>query len=103
MTDKIKFQGLTLDARDYASQGNAILGIRDSGKCEAAEQMVKEDAEKWVDDLEHKVKNRFPWGWGESMPGYVKAQKKGQEDFFYKPMCAGCDRMPQIEGDENVI
>jgi hypothetical protein len=29
---KIKFKGLELDARDYASQGNAILGIRDSGK-----------------------------------------------------------------------
>lgn len=32
MKNSITFKNLTLDARDYASQGNAILGIRDSGK-----------------------------------------------------------------------
>ena len=32
MTSTIPFGALKLDARDYASQGNAILGIRDSGK-----------------------------------------------------------------------
>lgn len=32
MENNIRLGPVTLDARDYASQGNAILGIRDSGK-----------------------------------------------------------------------
>lgn len=37
----IKLGPVTLDARDYASQGNAILGIRDSGKSYTATMLAE--------------------------------------------------------------
>jgi hypothetical protein len=38
---QIKLGAVSLDARDYASQGNAILGIRDSGKSYAASYIAE--------------------------------------------------------------
>lgn len=38
---KINLGAVHFDARDYASQGNAILGIRDSGKSYSATYMAE--------------------------------------------------------------
>jgi len=47
---------------------------------------------RWLDDLEVRVMKTFPWGWGQDIPKFVTAHKRGQKDFFYKPMCVGCSR-----------
>lgn len=44
---------------------------------------------KWIDALEYKVKQKFPWGWAESVPKGWQMEKKGQMNMF-QPMCQSC-------------
>jgi 3'-phosphoadenosine 5'-phosphosulfate sulfotransferase (PAPS reductase)/FAD synthetase len=46
---------------------------------------------KWVNNLRKRVMETFPWDWGQDIPKWVSAQKKGQCDLFM-PMCQGCER-----------
>jgi 3'-phosphoadenosine 5'-phosphosulfate sulfotransferase (PAPS reductase)/FAD synthetase len=42
-----------------------------------------------IDALEAEAKRLHGYGWGEEMPEYLKAQKRGQYDLF-QPMCNDC-------------
>lgn len=51
----------------------------------------------YLDSLEARVRERFPWGWGESPPQWWRDQKVGQSFLFdsfdgpkFQPMCVGC-------------
>lgn len=53
---------------------------------------------EYLDELESRVKQRFPWGWGQCPPKSWMDQKKGQEFLFdsheaiaFQPMCVGCN------------
>lgn len=47
----------------------------------------------WVDELETRVQEKFPWGWGEEAPQYWKHIKAGQIPMDgFLPMCHGCTR-----------
>ena len=47
----------------------------------------------WVDELETRVQEKFPWGWGEEAPPYWKHIKAGQIPMDgFLPMCHGCTR-----------
>lgn len=48
MKPTIDFKGLSIDAKDYASQGNAILGIRDSGKSYTATYIAESLLERGI-------------------------------------------------------
>lgn len=48
---------------------------------------------KWIDSLEAKVKEKFPWGWGEAVPKDWKLEKQGQLRLFgsdFQPLCSSC-------------
>ena len=51
----------------------------------------------YLDRLEEKVKERFPWGWGESQPKWWADTKRGQKFMCFEdgpafqPMCVGCN------------
>jgi|SRR6056300_299038 3'-phosphoadenosine 5'-phosphosulfate sulfotransferase (PAPS reductase)/FAD synthetase len=52
---------------------------------------------KYLADLETKVRERFPWGWGNGPPKWFMDKKRGQkflwefEDLKFQPMCVGCN------------
>lgn len=56
---------------------------------------------EYLDQLELRVKERFPWGWGESPPNWFQQQKSGQKFMWpmlpdeelpvFQPMCVGCN------------
>lgn len=50
----------------------------------------------YMKDLQSRVLKKFPWGWGETMPAWFKAQKQGQGDLFM-PMCVGCGKNKEDE------
>jgi 3'-phosphoadenosine 5'-phosphosulfate sulfotransferase (PAPS reductase)/FAD synthetase len=51
---------------------------------------------KWLDALEKKVVQRFPWRWGESQPKTWNLERHGQGNLFtgfnpdFQPACVGC-------------
>ncbi|MFM7010993.1 MAG: phosphoadenosine phosphosulfate reductase family protein [Betaproteobacteria bacterium] len=68
-------------------------------RCER-EAYRKADAEfaNYLDRLEEKVRERFPWGWGEGPPQWWIDAKRGQrflcfddEEPTFQPMCVGCN------------
>lgn len=56
---------------------------------------------QYLDDLEARVRQRFPWGWGEGPPKWWMEQKRGQKLMWpmlpddelptFQPMCVGCN------------
>lgn len=49
----------------------------------------------YLDALEQRVKQRFPWGWGEAPPRWYMDQKRGQTMMPFMPACVGCHRKQQ--------
>lgn len=53
----------------------------------------------YLDALEVRVRERFPWGWGQSSPSWWRDQARGQRMMFemtesddpFQPMCVGCN------------
>lgn len=55
----------------------------------------------YLDKLESKVKERFPWGWGDGPPKWWLDQRRGQQFMWpmlpddnlptFQPMCVGCN------------
>jgi len=55
---------------------------------------------RWIDGLEAEVKQKFPWGWGESVPQGWRLEKEGQLRLFdndFMPMCSTCIENAAIE------
>lgn len=68
-------------------------------KCER-DSYRKADPEfaRYLDRLEQKVRERFPWGWGEGPPKWWIDAKRGQQFLCFneetpefQPMCVGCN------------
>lgn len=46
---------------------------------------------RWLDNLEHRVVQKFPWRWGDNIPTWWKQEQKGQLRLFeFQPMCMDC-------------
>lgn len=79
-----------------------------SGECMCGSMQSKEDRaevgfffpdwKRWLDDLERRVMQQYPWGWGEPMTPSLVAEAAGQIPFAdFQPMCVGCVRnAPQL-------
>lgn len=70
-------------------------------KCERESYRIADPAfSNYLDALEKKVRERFPWGWGECPPKWWLDQRRGQKFFWdmqdiaeqtFQPMCVGCN------------
>jgi 3'-phosphoadenosine 5'-phosphosulfate sulfotransferase (PAPS reductase)/FAD synthetase len=65
----------------------------------AAYRQIEPEFSESLDDLETRVMQRFPWGWGESCPKSFLDSKRGQlfllDDAFgpqFMPACVGCQK-----------
>jgi hypothetical protein len=63
-----------------------------------AYRKVDPEFANYLDRLEEKVRERFPWGWGEGPPQWWIDAKRGQKFFVFdddeptfQPMCVGCN------------
>lgn len=46
----------------------------------------------WLDDLEKRVTEKFPWQWGDDIPQWFSMEQKGQLRLFdFQPMCTSCN------------
>lgn len=74
----------------FANENNTIDAFR----------RVDPDFAAYVEDLERRVKEVFPWGYGESPPSWWLDARRGQAFLFdvddeqerFQPMCVGCER-----------
>ena len=73
-----------------------------SGECLCGTMQEKEamqeasywypDWGKWLDDLSCRVRQKFPWDWGDNIPKSWSKEKAGQLNMFpeFQPMCNSC-------------
>lgn len=56
---------------------------------------------RWIDSLEAKVQEKFPWGWGEPIPKQWTLEKAGQMRIFdpsdFTPLCSDCIKTQSTE------
>ncbi|CAB4139792.1 CysH 3'-phosphoadenosine 5'-phosphosulfate sulfotransferase (PAPS reductase)/FAD synthetase and related enzymes [uncultured Caudovirales phage] len=78
-------------AKALCRSGECMCGTQQSKEARIEAAAIYPRWGKWIDSLEAEVKKKWPWGWGEEMPEYIKAQKRGQYDLF-QPMCVGCNQ-----------
>lgn len=90
--------------KEYGIQRNPVSCIlHRSGECMyGTMQSHEERAEAaywyphwgaWLDELEQRVFEKHPWGWGDAVPKWWQQEKAGQLRLFeFQPMCVGCRR-----------
>jgi 3'-phosphoadenosine 5'-phosphosulfate sulfotransferase (PAPS reductase)/FAD synthetase len=77
--------------------GECCCGTFGSQDEREAYKKVDPEFYQYLADLEAKVRERFPWGWGEGPPQWYMDKKRGQkflwefEDLKFQPMCVGCN------------
>ena len=81
-----------------------------SGECQCGamqSQQLRQEASilfpewgKWLDDLERKVMQIFPWGWGQPIPKGWQFKRQGQLRLFarddFQPMCSSCVKSSEV-------
>lgn len=88
---------------NHAPQNPVARELCRSGECLCGSYQPKEDRIEaatlypewgaWLDDLERRVQEKFPWGWGDRIPKSWSAEKAGQLSLFtadHQPMCSTC-------------
>lgn len=84
-------------SRELCRSAECMCGTMQSQQARYEASCIFPEWGKQLDALEAKVKQRFPWGWGENIPKSWQAEKFGQLRLFddnFQPMCSSC-----ISGD----
>jgi len=63
-------------------------------------RLVEPETAEYIEELQERVMEKWPWGWEDKMPNYFRALAEGQTDAFYdwegseyfQPMCTGCGK-----------
>jgi 3'-phosphoadenosine 5'-phosphosulfate sulfotransferase (PAPS reductase)/FAD synthetase len=81
--------------------GECCCGTFGSRSERKAYEVADPEFAAYLDTLEARVKQRFPWSWGEGPPDWWTAQKRGQGFLWpmlpdeelptFQPMCVGCN------------
>ena len=80
-------------SRELCRSGECMCGTMQSHQERAEAAVIFPEWGKQMDALEVRVKERFPWGWGETVPKSWQAEKHGQLRLFgddFQPMCSSC-------------
>jgi 3'-phosphoadenosine 5'-phosphosulfate sulfotransferase (PAPS reductase)/FAD synthetase len=85
-------------ARELCRSGECMCGTTQEPAARAEASILYPEWGEWLDDLERRVKERFPWGWGEGIPKSWANEKAGQLRLFgpgdFQPMCTSCTAPP---------
>jgi 3'-phosphoadenosine 5'-phosphosulfate sulfotransferase (PAPS reductase)/FAD synthetase len=79
--------------------GECCCGAFGTGAERQAYRQIDPVFSAYLDTLEQRVMQRFPWGWGQCPPKSWMDSKRGQEFLFdshegiqtFQPMCVGCN------------
>lgn len=79
--------------KELCRSGECLCGTTQSQQVRAEASALYPEWGRWIDDLEARVKQKFPWGWGETVPKQWTLEKRGQLRLFdsdFQPMCHSC-------------
>ena len=81
-------------SRELCRSGECLCGSMQSVQARHEASVLFPAWGAWIDALEKKVMETFPWGWGEDIPVSWQLEQKGQLRLFpredFQPMCSGC-------------
>lgn len=78
-------------ARELCRSGECMCGTTQGKQARAEASALFPKWGEWLDSLEADVMQRFPWGWGESVPqGWIPPKIGSQLSFDFQPMCSSC-------------
>lgn len=90
----VKTRQITINpvAKALCRSGECMCGTMQSKAARVEAAAIYPNWGNWLDELEAEVVKKHGWGWGEEMPEYLKAVKRGQGDLFLQSMiCSGCE------------
>lgn len=80
-------------AQQLCRSGECMCGSMQPQSARIEASAIYPEWGQWLDDLERRVTERFPWRWGQQAPQQWAAEKAGQMRLFdYQPMCSDCVR-----------
>lgn len=93
--DYIKNSGLEM------CEANKVIGI--SGECLCGSfahkgeisliRQVEPETADYIEELQKKVMEKFPWGWEDTPPEWYHKERKGQVNLFHgAKFCRGCEK-----------
>jgi 3'-phosphoadenosine 5'-phosphosulfate sulfotransferase (PAPS reductase)/FAD synthetase len=80
-------------ARELCRSGECMCGTTQELSARAEASALFPEWGRWIDDLERRVMQDFPWGWGQPIPKTWSCEKAGQLRLFdadFQPMCTDC-------------
>lgn len=83
-------------SKKMCRSGECMCGTMQSKADRAEASVLFPEWKEWIDNLEQKVMQKFPWGWGDDVPKWWQDVQSGQYDMFFKegepymPMCGNC-------------
>lgn len=77
--------------RNLCRSGECMCGTMQSHEERAEAAFFYPQWGAWLDDLEQRVTERFPWQWGDDIPQWFSQEQAGQLRLFdFQPMCRSC-------------
>lgn len=89
--------------------GECMCGTMQNQAARMEAAKFSPDWGRWLDALERKVVQRFPWRWGESVPKGWNLERLGQGNLFegfqpdFQPACIGCKAKHNVKQKEVLI
>ena len=80
-------------ARELCRSGECMCGTTQGQQARIEASSLYPEWGAWIDGLESRVKEKFPWGWGEPVSQNWQSEKRGQLRLFdadFQPMCSTC-------------
>ena len=95
-------------ARELCRSGECMCGTMQEIQARSEASSIYPEWGRWLDSLEMRVKETFPWGWGEPVSKEWLAEKAGQMRLFdaetFQPMCSSCNaNLPQCPSPTSTL
>lgn len=90
-------------ARELCRSGECFCGSMQSDQARLEASTLFPEWGAWLDALEAKVMQNFPWKWGQEIPRSWALEKQGQLRLFdqdFQPMCSSCKSRIPSNGSE---
>jgi 3'-phosphoadenosine 5'-phosphosulfate sulfotransferase (PAPS reductase)/FAD synthetase len=81
-------------SKELCRSGECLCGTTQSKQTREEASFLFPEWGRWLDNLEARVKEKFPWGWGEPVPKSWNLERMGQLRLFdddFQPMCHSCN------------
>jgi 3'-phosphoadenosine 5'-phosphosulfate sulfotransferase (PAPS reductase)/FAD synthetase len=90
-------------AKELCRSGECMCGTMQSQQAREEAAFFFPEWGEWLDKLERRVMQRFPWKWGQDIPKTWQLEQKGQLRLFdadFQPMCSDCVRQVEANAED---